>query len=110
MEIDTWYEWLFLKFYYLAPVVFVLGFVLLAKKTRSKALYVCVLGFFAFIAGNYLMVASEAEMVEVLQAHDNGGATQTRYLVGRAISSLGYLISSISLLVYSIKPKNVPGG
>lgn len=107
MEIDAWYEWLFLKSYYVAQVVFVIGVVLLAEKTHSKVLYVCALGFISFIAGNYLMVSSEAEMVEMLQAHDDGGSAQTRYLVGRGISSMGYLIASISLLVYSIKPKIV---
>jgi hypothetical protein len=96
---------LFLKSYYVAQVLFAVGVVVLAKKTRSTALYVCALGFVLLVGGNALMVASENEMLEMLQAHDDAGSMQARYLVGRGISSMGYLISSISLLAYSINPK-----
>lgn len=105
MEIDAWYQWLFLRSYYLAQVLFVIGVFVLARKSKSKALYMCALGSISFMLGNYLMIEVEKEAVDLLHALDSNDSLRFQYLVGRGLSAMGYLLSSISLLVYSVRYK-----
>jgi hypothetical protein len=51
------------------------------------------------------MMNANTALVEIAQVHGDKGAIEIQYLVGRAMSSLGFLMAGISLLLFSARRK-----
>lgn len=105
MEIDSWYKWELFFSYYIAQVILILSSILMAIRTKEVSIYFCLLGFLSFLIGNLVMMNANTALVEIAQVHGDKGAIEIQYLVGRAMSSLGFLMAGISLLLFSARRK-----
>ncbi|MGD9170251.1 MAG: hypothetical protein PVI97_09340 [Candidatus Thiodiazotropha sp.] len=108
MEIDTWYSWLLFRSYYLAQVIFIVSFILLAIRTKKITAYICLFGFVLFLFGNVLMLNADSALAELEQTNGERGVAETEYLIGRLVSSLGFVSAGFGLLFFArgYKEKN----
>jgi len=102
MNIDTWHEWMFFWSYYLAQLIFMFATIILSSRTRKISSYLFMVGFVAFFVGNVMMLNAGKDLLELKQLGSDLNSAENVKMIGRIMSSLGFLVSSVSLVFFAV--------
>jgi hypothetical protein len=110
MEIDAWYKWMLVYFYDGGQIILFLAVSVLAWKIRSLPLIAAAICMFAFVVGGHYQLTAQRAYVEAQQTMQDQSGIVFQFYVWRAISSVGYLLGSASLLWFAVKNKGSTNG
>jgi len=99
MEVDSWYQWMFIYAYYLGGVLLVVASIFVFVRRRSIAALICCVGFVAFIVSSYMLSNIDSAMSEARQTNRSTVQLEQKWVVLRAISSIGFLLGGAGLVV-----------
>ena len=103
MEVSTWYQWMFIYAYYLGGVLLVVASFFLFLRSKSIIALLCCIGFVAFISGTYMLRNIDSKMSEARQTNKNTVQLEHKWVMFRAISSIGFLLGSAGLVVVAVR-------
>ena len=103
MLFDSFYDWLLFYGYYIGQLLIILSFFLLALRTRKILIYITLIGFVLFFIGNIIMLRADSALADLKQTKMDMHRTENIFNIGRSLSSIGFVSSSLSLLFFSLK-------
>ena len=106
MEVDSWYQWLFIYAYYLGGVVLAVAGIFLFIKRKSVVALMCVLGFTGFIIGNFALKSIDTDISEAKQTGAEYSQLESQWDIFRGLSSLGFLLGAAGVLIIAVRDKN----
>ena len=98
MELTPLYKWILNHGFYAGQVMLVISAALMVNKNRRALEIFCLTGFICFLVGSLIMLETRSEILSIGDVRIGSDTNRDLWGFGRAMSSLGFLAGSASLL------------
>ena len=108
MALAGWHQWLLFYLYEVATILLAIGGLFVWRQGRRLLGAIIVCAFVGHLLGNHLMQRSNSELAEAQQVHSSAALASQSYELGRVLSSVCFLVGSVSYVVLAWGRRNAP--